>query len=435
MSKNNFNNSGNQQSSELEQGISKVVSNPRKNSIILILVMLSSLFSIYQYFFKSDKVDEKKVAQQKAEEIKKVPAVKPSIDKAPVEAPVALPKLPEVPLPEVPQTPPPPPPLPPQPSIPSLSSNVVEEAKKPLPIPLPIAQEEKPAIVAPPPPVNQEAMLNRKKSAIMLAGGSGANNAQGGGNTQAGGKAQIGTAQVTKVSNSSYFVPAPSSAPRDLLSSLGEPSYVIAQGKIIDAVLESAINTDLSGPVRAIVSRDVYAESGKNILISRGSRLIGNYSAAIKRGQRRIDIVWKRVIMPGGIDIMIDSPAVDTLGRAGVDGVVDNKYFETLGNAILLSTLNIAVSKAATKITDAQSTRTVTQQDPSGGVITTQEGSPQDFAVQQAIKDFGETTKNLMQESTKLQPTIYVDQGSLIKIFVNKDLIFPSNLVNTRIVN
>jgi len=42
-------------------------------------------------------------------------------------------------------------------------------------------------------------------------------------------------------------------------------------------VLETAINSDLPGYTRAIVSRDIRSFDGTNILVPRGSRLIGQY--------------------------------------------------------------------------------------------------------------------------------------------------------------
>jgi type IV secretory pathway VirB10-like protein len=40
----------------------------------------------------------------------------------------------------------------------------------------------------------------------------------------------------------------------------------------IDAVLETAINSDLQGMLHAVVSSDVYAETGNAVLIPKGSK-------------------------------------------------------------------------------------------------------------------------------------------------------------------
>jgi len=139
------------------------------------------------------------------------------------------------------------------------------------------------------------------------------------------------------------------------LSNLGS---TIAQGKIIDAVMETAINTDLPGPLRAIVSRDIYAESGRDIMVPKGSRLIGTYNSTVQRGQVRVLIVWTRLIRPDGLDVEIDSPGVDALGRAGVQGIADNKFTEIFSGALLTSIVSIGVGLGADAIDDNQSTTT-----------------------------------------------------------------------------
>ena len=82
---------------------------------------------------------------------------------------------------------------------------------------------------------------------------------------------------------------------------IGDLRRTIAQGRMIQATMESALNTDLPAPIRAIVSRDVYAEAGSVPLIPKGSRLIGNYNAKLDSGQTRVFVVWSRVIRPDGI--------------------------------------------------------------------------------------------------------------------------------------
>src|SRR5258706_16008318 len=82
---------------------------------------------------------------------------------------------------------------------------------------------------------------------------------------------------------------------------------VALQGKMIDAQLETAINTDLPGQIRAIVSKPLYAEQGQEALVTPGSRLNGVYNTAVSKGQGRVFGIWNRVIRPDGIEISIDS--------------------------------------------------------------------------------------------------------------------------------
>ncbi|NDF13478.1 MAG: TrbI/VirB10 family protein, partial [Proteobacteria bacterium] len=204
-------------------------------------------------------------------------------------------------------------------------------------------------------------------------------------------------------------------------SRAGDPDSLLGQGKIIDAVLETAINTDLSGTLRAIVSRDVYAEGGRRILIPKGSRMVGTYDTAIRRGQSRVFVVWNRVLRPDGVDMVITSPGADQLGRAGVEGKVDNKYLEIFSNSILFSTLSVAFAYGAEKATGAGG---VNEKENTSGSVTTS-GTPTDLAVADAVDNFGNTVKSISSDLVSTKPTITVDQGTRVKVFINKDVVFP----------
>ena len=187
----------------------------------------------------------------------------------------------------------------------------------------------------------------------------------------------------------------------------------IAQGKIIYAILETAINTNLPGVLRGIVTRDVYAETGKNVLIPKGSRLIGKYNSTIKAGQHRVGIIWQRVIRPDGVDIAIADVGVDHLGRSGVGGDYDNKFWSRILSAYLVSHIipkyvEKAVGQPSNETKDAQS-----ETSSSGDNIT-------------VVSDkFSDITAEIVRDTFSEQPTIMVDQGTKINIFVQQDLVFP----------
>jgi len=182
-------------------------------------------------------------------------------------------------------------------------------------------------------------------------------------------------------------------------SSLRNKSAVIAQGAMIPAVLETALDSDLPGFARAVVSRDVRSFDGEAVLIPRGSRVIGEYRTASSQGQSRAFVIWTRVLRPDGISVQIGSPATDPLGRAGLAGSVDHHFFERFGGAILLSVVNAG----ATALAGSPSTQVVI-------------GSPQDATgVAAAVSAFA---------PANVTPTIKVAQGAPIRIFVARDLDF-----------
>lgn len=208
---------------------------------------------------------------------------------------------------------------------------------------------------------------------------------------------------------------------------MGDTTSTIAQGKMIDAVLETAINTDLPGMLRAIVSRDIYAEQGRSILLPKGSRLVGTYNTGIRRGQKRVYVVWTRVIRPDGIDVMVNSEGVDQLGRAGVAGEVDSKYMEIFSSAFLTSVLTLGAATAVEgMVDDPQVSRRLFND---GSIETT--GSPTSIAGVELVQNVGRAANMLIDEFIDIRPTITVNQGTPLKVFVNRDLIFPESTQNS----
>lgn len=170
----------------------------------------------------------------------------------------------------------------------------------------------------------------------------------------------------------------------------------IAQGKMLAATLETAVNSDLPGKLRAVVSSDVWSEDGTRRLIVRGSRMIGDYRSGAVRGQTRVFVIWTRLLQPDGTDVAIGSPGTDDLGRAGLTGTIDRHFTERFGAAVLLSVIG-----SATTATQGGNTF----------VINTSQG-------------FGEVAQESLKDSINIPPTISIDQGALVQVFVARDLVF-----------
>lgn len=190
---------------------------------------------------------------------------------------------------------------------------------------------------------------------------------------------------------------AGSGAERVTASRLANPSRTVPRGTVIQAVLETALDSTRPGAARALVQRDIHSFDGSRVLIPRGSRLYGEYAADLSGGQRRAAIQWTRLLRPDGVTIELDSPASDPLGRAGVGGKVDTKFFERFGGAILQSVLDIGVGVATRKATD--------------GVIVALPGSTQNLQI---------------TDQQRIQPTLKVRQGTSVSVFVARDLDFST---------
>ena len=176
---------------------------------------------------------------------------------------------------------------------------------------------------------------------------------------------------------------------------------LVPEGAILGAVLETALNSDLPGYARALVTKDVLSFDGSAVLIPAGSRVIGEYNSGVAQGASRIFIVWNRLIRPDGVSIALASPAVDELGRGGLKGKVNRHFLQRFGGAILLSVLTGGINAAAASVSRGST------------VIVGTAGEASSLATQAS-------------RGSDIPPTIKTRQGALVRIFVARDLDFTS---------
>lgn len=186
---------------------------------------------------------------------------------------------------------------------------------------------------------------------------------------------------------------------------LDNPSRTIVQGSFLEATLETAINTELPGVIRAVLSVDAWSHDGSAILLPRGTRLIGEYSSRVNVAQRRAQIAWTRAITPSGDSIMLGSIGADALGRSGQTGFVDTRFAERFGSAALISLIGAAPVVIA------------------GG----DGGSGGDAGTELAndvSRDLRRATSSALDDYLRIRPTIHIDQGTRMTVIVNRDLVF-----------
>jgi type IV secretion system protein VirB10 len=127
---------------------------------------------------------------------------------------------------------------------------------------------------------------------------------------------------------------------------IGNPAAVMPVGTLIQAVLETPIDTFKPGLARAIVSRDARGFDGRQVLVPRGSRLTGEYQADARAGQNRVLINWTQLIRPDGSVIRLDSPTADELGGAGVAGRTSGFSLGRFAGGVLRTALAVGTSWA-----------------------------------------------------------------------------------------
>ena len=177
---------------------------------------------------------------------------------------------------------------------------------------------------------------------------------------------------------------------------------ILQAGAVIAAALITGIRSDLPGQITAQVTENVYdSPTGRIVLVPQGTRLIGQYDNSVGFGQRRVLLVWNRLILPNGRSIVLErQPGADAEGYAGLEDGVDYHWWD-LAKAAALSTLLGVGAELATDDNDR---------------------------LVQAIRDGGQKTINdagqqMVRRQLNIAPTLTIRPGFPVRVIVTRDLV------------
>jgi type IV secretion system protein VirB10 len=196
----------------------------------------------------------------------------------------------------------------------------------------------------------------------------------------------------------------PAATPRVRAGMLGNRSLILARGAKIDCAGDTAFDSTEAGLSTCTVTKNVYSDDGRVVLIERGSQINSQYRSNLSPGQKRTFILSARIETPHGVTVEIDSPVADALGRMGIDGYVDNHWGARIGTAMLLGLTQDAI-----------------------GYLATRGGSSNGSVVYENTQQQGNDMATRMLDSTiNIPPTLKQNQGAEFSIVVARDLDFGS---------
>ena len=147
-----------------------------------------------------------------------------------------------------------------------------------------------------------------------------------------------------------------------------DDTYQLMPG-LLPCVLDTAIESDLPGPLLCHLPGPVYSPKGV-LLMEAGTQVIGRYELMGRNGGSRLLAVSTYAHTPNGIWVpLAGNPMADDLGHTGFDGAVDNHYLERFGRAVILSLtesglgiLQAAVSKGGNTYISTDSANNLAEQ-------------------------------------------------------------------------
>ncbi|QKC85512.1 TrbI/VirB10 family protein [Mesorhizobium sp. NZP2077] len=178
---------------------------------------------------------------------------------------------------------------------------------------------------------------------------------------------------------------------------------VLQAGAVIAAALITGIRSDLPGQITAQVTENVYdSPTGHILLVPQGTRLIGQYDNGVGFGQRRVLLVWTRLIFPDGRSVVLErEPGADAEGYAGLEDGVDYHWGELFKAAALSTVLSIGAQAGS----------------------SSQESDIMRALRQGASDSISQTGQQIVQRQLNIAPTLTIRPGYPVHVIVTRDLV------------
>jgi type IV secretory pathway VirB10-like protein len=192
-------------------------------------------------------------------------------------------------------------------------------------------------------------------------------------------------------------------------SAIGQP-YLVYEGSVLDTVLMNRLDGDAAGPVKVIVSNPLYSHDHQHVIIPEGTVVLGEAKKIGAAGfgqQRRMAVVFHRLIMPDGYSVDLDQfQGLDQIGQEGLKDKVNNHYLQIFGTSIALG-----VIAGASQITQG------------GGTITT---SGSQAFTNGAAGSVSQSATTILDRFIQIPPTITIREGHRVKVYFTQDLLLPA---------
>ncbi len=198
-----------------------------------------------------------------------------------------------------------------------------------------------------------------------------------------------------------------SATPRIAASMLGNRSLTLPKGTAFTCALKTKVISATSGLVGCQVQRNVFSDDGRVLLIERGSHLDGEYrTTSIRPGAVRIPVLWTRIRTPNGVTVDVESPGTGQLGESGIEGYVDNRWFDRIGAAMLLSLIDDSVKLVIQNQANDRQADTI--------------------VLPSTTANTSKLAEKVLDSTINIPPLIYQNQGGIVGIYVARDVDFSS---------
>ena len=106
---------------------------------------------------------------------------------------------------------------------------------------------------------------------------------------------------------------------------------LVYEGRMMQAVLETALTGDFTGPARARLTLPVRTADRRRVVIPRGTVALGDAQAVENGFQTRLAVRFSRLRFPDGRSVRMGFEGLSSIGETGLTDEVNRHYRSTLG--------------------------------------------------------------------------------------------------------
>jgi type IV secretion system protein VirB10 len=189
-------------------------------------------------------------------------------------------------------------------------------------------------------------------------------------------------------------------------SAQGQP-FVLFEGTELETALVNRLDGDFSGPVKVMVTNPVYSHDRQHVLIPEGTFVLGETSKVQSLGQRRLAVVFHRLIMPDGYTVDLDQfRGLNQIGETGLKDQVNNHYLQIFGSSIALGIIAGAAE--------------------SGNANAGLYASSSEAYRSGVAASLSQSSTQVLDRFLNIAPTITIREGHRVKVYFTQDLLLPA---------
>lgn len=189
-------------------------------------------------------------------------------------------------------------------------------------------------------------------------------------------------------------------------SATGQP-YVLFEGTTLEATLLNRLDGEFAGPVKVMVAGSVYSHDRQHVLIPEGSTILGEVKPVEGLGQRRLAVVFHRLLMPDGYSVDLDQfKGLSQEGATGLKDQVNNHYMQIFGTSVALGVIAGAAEGSI------------------GTAGIYQNGA--DAYRQGVASSVAQSSTHVLDRFLSISPTLTIREGHRVKVYLTQDLLLPA---------